>query len=259
MARFKSSSWKLVAFRDKRSVESEFLSLQLFPILVMLSLTVASALSLIMIRRRMKPLGQLLSATNRLAGRDFSKPVDVNSGDEFEQLGASFNDMAKQLGQQFDRLSTFSELDHRILQSGRSIDEVSQWTLQQAAALMDFRFGLLLSKQSANHYDGEVVDGKGRSMGAQRLSVASVPSSLWNSSSCRAVELPVTSCPVDAWRSIAYSTEAKHLIVMAINRNEETLGLMVVGFSDGKTAQASMTLLAEFRSRIAVAFIEPQA
>jgi response regulator RpfG family c-di-GMP phosphodiesterase len=47
--------------------------------------------------------------------RDFDSRVTVTSGDEFEELATSFNHMAKQLGRQFNALTTMSEIDRAIL------------------------------------------------------------------------------------------------------------------------------------------------
>jgi transcriptional regulator with GAF, ATPase, and Fis domain len=41
--------------------------------------------------------------------------VKVTSGDEFEELATSFNNMAKQLGRQFNALTTMAEIDRAIL------------------------------------------------------------------------------------------------------------------------------------------------
>jgi nitrogen fixation/metabolism regulation signal transduction histidine kinase len=47
--------------------------------------------------------------------RDFDSRVKVTSGDEFEELATSFNNMAKQLGRQFNALTTMAQIDRAIL------------------------------------------------------------------------------------------------------------------------------------------------
>ncbi len=88
---------------------------KIFPPIILLSLLVVFLLSVIQIRRTMLPLESLKDGTRRIAMRDFDTRVRVTSGDEFEELGASFNDMARQLGRQFNALTTMAEIDRAIL------------------------------------------------------------------------------------------------------------------------------------------------
>jgi putative nucleotidyltransferase with HDIG domain len=88
---------------------------KLFPLVILLSFWVVLLLSFIQIRRTMLPLETLKDGTRRIAMRDFESRVKVESGDEFEELGSSFNDMATQLGRQFNALTTMAEIDRAIL------------------------------------------------------------------------------------------------------------------------------------------------
>jgi len=63
------------------------------------------------------PLEKLKEGTQRIAKRDFDSRVTVKSRDEFEELAASFNTMASQLGRQFKTLTTMAEIDRAILSS----------------------------------------------------------------------------------------------------------------------------------------------
>ena len=88
---------------------------KIFPLVILLSFWVVLLLSVIQIRRTMLPLEKLKDGTQRIAMRDFESRVTVTSGDEFEELGVSFNDMARQLGRQFNALTTMAEIDRAIL------------------------------------------------------------------------------------------------------------------------------------------------
>lgn len=88
---------------------------KIFPLVILLSFWVVLLLSVIQIRRTMLPLEKLKDGTQRIAMRDFESRVKVVSGDEFEELGESFNDMARQLGRQFNALATMAEIDRAIL------------------------------------------------------------------------------------------------------------------------------------------------
>jgi HAMP domain-containing protein len=88
---------------------------RIFPLIVLLSFWVVLLLAFVQIRRTTRPLEKLGEGTRRIAMRDFDSRVKVTSGDEFEELATSFNNMAKQLGRQFNALTTMAEIDRAIL------------------------------------------------------------------------------------------------------------------------------------------------
>jgi putative nucleotidyltransferase with HDIG domain len=88
---------------------------KIFPLVILLSLWVVLLLSAVQIRRNTQPLQKLMEATKRIANKDFDSRVSIVSGDEFEKLGASFNNMSRQLGRQFKALSTIGMIERSIL------------------------------------------------------------------------------------------------------------------------------------------------
>jgi putative nucleotidyltransferase with HDIG domain len=86
-----------------------------FFLVVALALAVVFGLGQIHIRRSMNPLEQLTVATQRVAAGDFSHTALVASGDEFETLAISFNQMARDLQGQFTTLAKLHEIDRAAL------------------------------------------------------------------------------------------------------------------------------------------------
>jgi HAMP domain-containing protein len=80
-------------------------------------------LSVRQIRRSLTPLERLQDGTRRLAQGDLDTRVEVTSGDEFQDLAASFNRMATQLGRQFKALEMRREIS-ATLNPTQSTDEV---------------------------------------------------------------------------------------------------------------------------------------
>jgi PAS domain S-box-containing protein len=72
-----------------------------FPLAGLLALLVVALLSLVQIRRSFGPLRALREATQRVSRREFGQPVEIRSGDEFEDLASAFNGMALNLQRQF--------------------------------------------------------------------------------------------------------------------------------------------------------------
>ncbi len=113
---FAASNWQLVLSQSKADVlgpMAEFTPT--FVAVVVISCLAALLLSINQIRRGLVPLEELQKGTRRIAQRDFGSRVTVNSGDEFEDLGASLNLMALQLDRQFQALATAAEIDRAVL------------------------------------------------------------------------------------------------------------------------------------------------
>ena len=73
-----------------------------FPVLIVLSLGMVFFLSMNLIRKNLNPIERLRDATQKVARGDLGYQVDIQSNDEFEKLGRSFNEMSVKLadGQQ---------------------------------------------------------------------------------------------------------------------------------------------------------------
>ena len=113
---FLAPAWTVVVSEAKGDVLAPMKNFtQTFLLVILISLWVVVFLSIIQIRRSMIPLEQLQEGTRRIAGRDFERRVEVRSRDEFQDLAASFNAMAKRLDRQFTTLATISEIDRAVL------------------------------------------------------------------------------------------------------------------------------------------------
>lgn len=121
---FAAPTWNLVLGHSKHEVLGPVVRFaDTLLLLVAVSTTLVLLLSLERIRRSLIPLRELQEGTRRIAGHDFGSRVSITSGDEFEQLGASFNAMAVQLDRQFQALATAAEIDRAVL-SATSAGEI---------------------------------------------------------------------------------------------------------------------------------------
>jgi len=125
---------------------------KIFPLVILLSFWVVLLLSVIQIRRTMLPLEKLKDRTRRIAMRDFESRVRVVSGDEFEELGESFNDMARQLGRQFNALTTMAEIDRAIL-SALDTEKIVGTVITRMKEFFGYDFAgvTLLDPRGKNH------------------------------------------------------------------------------------------------------------
>ncbi|MHB1012580.1 MAG: HD domain-containing phosphohydrolase [Desulfobacteria bacterium] len=99
---FLSDDWIVVVSKPRSEAfavaESFTRTFSLYIFLVML---VAGLFAHVQIRRSVAPLAVLKEGTRRISGGDFDSRVDIGSGDEFEDLGESFNSMAHHLSREF--------------------------------------------------------------------------------------------------------------------------------------------------------------
>ena len=107
----------------------------MFPLIIVMSVSVVLLLSLTQIRKHLVPLEKLREGTDRIARKDFTSRVLVTSGDEFEDLAKSFNVMAARLGQQFNALKTINKIDSAIL-STLETEEIVRTVLTQMRTLI---------------------------------------------------------------------------------------------------------------------------
>jgi putative nucleotidyltransferase with HDIG domain len=101
----------------------------------------------VQIRRSVAPLAVLKEGTRRISGGDFDSRVDVGSGDEFEELAASFNAMADHLGGEFrTQARLLEELARNELGTltalARTVDTNSPWTAGHSERVTDLAMEL---------------------------------------------------------------------------------------------------------------------
>ncbi len=106
-----------------------------FPMVILLSLWLVALLSVQQIRRSLVPLERLHEGTRRIAKREFDVSVEIDSGDEFEELADSFNRMAGRLDKQFTALAAIADIDRTIL-SSLNIEEIVETVLFRMSDLV---------------------------------------------------------------------------------------------------------------------------
>lgn len=123
---FANNPWLIVLSQSESSMLASIHDFkEIFLLITLLALFLTLFLSLIFIRRNLEPLSLLKEGTRQIANKNFSVMLNIHSGDEFEDLGASFNSMTMQLQKQFNTLATIDKIDRAILSSldqGKIID-----------------------------------------------------------------------------------------------------------------------------------------
>ena len=153
--------------------------------LLLLAVLFISLVSANIIRRKMVPLGLLQQATQRISGGDFSCRVDIQTDDEFAELGDSLNAMTSRLGEQFTSLATMAEIDRLILSSfdarfivSTVLSRVGELTPCAVAAVLEFDVedpALGNMSVRCNAYEAETVERRVQVMPEQILRLHESP------------------------------------------------------------------------------------
>jgi putative nucleotidyltransferase with HDIG domain len=110
--------WTVVATQANAEVLAPIRDARVsFTLIALLSLWLVMLLSISQVRRYLVPLQMLTENTARIGRGDFDGHLDIRSGDEFEEVAASFNSMSSQLKRQFETLAARVELDRAVLSS----------------------------------------------------------------------------------------------------------------------------------------------
>ncbi len=120
--RFFVPGWTILLAESRASVLSPVSSFKLFFLLtVLLTFWIVALLSVALIRKSLVPIETLRTATERIAGGELGTRVQIESGDEFETLGRSFNEMSRKLeeGQrllvQTAKMSAFGQMSAGVV------------------------------------------------------------------------------------------------------------------------------------------------
>ena len=136
--RFGAPSWRLVAIRQRSTLlHNSGHSLIYFYLFASIGLTMAliAWLSLVSIRRQLRPLELLTQATQHVSQREFEAFRGMSWNDEFGELARSFDSMSQKLHRQFSALETFAEVD-RLLLGNPELESILSTLLPRAVGLL---------------------------------------------------------------------------------------------------------------------------
>ncbi len=97
-SRFNSPQWTVIISQSKDAVFKpiEYFASS-FPKLILLTIWIVILLSIMLIKKSLVPIETLRQATQQIGNRQFDVRVSLDSNDEFQDLGQSFNDMSQKL------------------------------------------------------------------------------------------------------------------------------------------------------------------
>jgi signal transduction histidine kinase len=130
------TQWTVVSTLEERSLLTAARGYRItFPLVAALTLLVAVYLSAHQIRRQLVPMEKLHLATRLIASGNLEHTVDIDTGDEFEELADSFNRMSRQVSGSLELRKTLIEIGISVA-AERSMNGVFETVLRGARAIM---------------------------------------------------------------------------------------------------------------------------
>ena len=257
-ASYGQDPWTVVVAEDQAEVYVHaFAFAYAYPSALVVGLAAVLLLAKTQVRRTMEPLVKLTEGTRRIARKDLSARVPVQSRDEFGTLARSFNTMADHLGLQFRQLETGWSIDRAVLSSVDS-DSVAGALLSGFASVIPcgrIAVALVVPGRSdrarlyAARASLRLVDG------------AEIPTTRrdWMTSA-RELEVvgrgePLPPLLVNA----GFGSEDLPAVVLPLVSHGEVRGAMLVGSADGREfSDEELSRARQIVDQAAVAFTEVQ-
>lgn len=153
-AGFSASEWRIRVAEPKNIAFSGLFDFRRNALLSsLLALWVVLLASSILIRQTLNPLKELKRATNQISKGDFDLQLGINSGDEFEMLGDSFNRMTGKIKWQIEYQKYMASAVREVL--GADTKEIAiQNFFNGLSSTLEVRYaGLLIYSADAENRD----------------------------------------------------------------------------------------------------------
>jgi PAS domain S-box-containing protein len=143
-SRFEAGNWIITLSQSREDALSPLRNFKFnFPLSLLVGFWVIMLVSIRFIRKSLVPLEKLQEGTRRIQGGDFNGTVMLQSGDEFEDLAASFNLMTHRLARTFGELSVLAEMG-QLVTTRPEVIALAMSELRIMADKLHFDWGLLM-------------------------------------------------------------------------------------------------------------------
>lgn len=225
------------------------------PALALVVLLVA-ALSFNLIGESLLPLQRLIIAARQFAGGQFSTRVRLRTGDEFEALADSFNQMAGRLQRQFGMLRAMSTIDRLIL-SGADFEEVSEEVIRNLLELAECEAAAVIARDPDSPTWAKMISWGDNEFMHERIALPQELGFEW----CQPRQVNVNDVDpsVAPYKARFDAYGRSYVVIIPVVLNDELKGILLLG-SDRKfdMRQESLGRAIDLAGRLAVALTSAQ-
>lgn len=252
--RWLTPHWTVVVSESRTAVFAPIANFQAtFPLILLATLLFVALLTVVQIRKNLIPLEKLKEGTARISEKDFGLRVTVQSGDEFEELAESFNNMVKLLGRQFSILETAGEIDRAIL-SALHTDQIITTALKRIPDLFDLQaLGLVIIDSKAASKGRIYITNRARAEKVVKT-IRLTPENM-EQISTRPRGLPLEfNGNVPSYLTPMREQGVERLFILPISTKERLLGMIVLGYAQSRhLSTEDQTQARQLANQVAVA------
>jgi diguanylate cyclase (GGDEF)-like protein len=253
-AAFGAADWQFAVIQPRSylfQATEEFRRLFLaVAILVVLSI---SLVSVFLIRRQMSPLSIIMDGIGRVTHKDYSRPVEVSSGDEFEDMAGAFNTMSGRVSQQLVTMASMSDIDQLILSRVKK-EDILQIVLEKTRDVLPCD-GISMFLLDQDELEGRVyrlAEGFHGELQSQEVSLEVSQRELATSQAHFLIDGSDAQCP--AYLSEEARPTGNVFQVLPIHLDQQLSALIILGFEKmPEMEEEDITLALNYVDRIAVA------
>lgn len=255
-ARFAMPSWLVATSQPQASFgDSDSGLLGIFPWTVGGALVIVLLVSSIQIRRSLVPLDALLKGTRRVAARDFTTRVRIESQDEFGELAESFNSMSDSLSSQFKALEALAEIDRLIL-SAPSIERILETLLRlvRQVAGCSCVSVTLIDPDGRSHGRVYLNDAdRGAHSDVKRVRLGHIIDALGDASEGKLLDLTKED-PMPAYAVHVARSGARWALVHPVRAMNDLVAILTLGYPETSAdVNVNSSFARDFADRLAVA------
>ena len=149
-----------------------------FPPALALVFILVAVFSLHLIGKSLIPLNRLKLLARQYASGELDSRVRLRSGDEFQDLGDTFNFMAGQLGTQIDTLKAMSDIDRLIL-AGAEFEEVGEKVLSSLVDIINCESAGVIARDPDSPAWAKMITSFEGSFSHERIELPKGPGNEW--------------------------------------------------------------------------------
>ncbi|GMR17048.1 MAG: hypothetical protein BMS9Abin32_101 [Gammaproteobacteria bacterium] len=233
------------ALRSSTDLQRIFL-----PALGLVALLVA-ALSFNLISESLLPLRRLIVAARRFAGGKLSTRVRLRTGDEFETLADSFNQMAVRLQRQIGMLKAMSNIDRLIL-SGADFEAVSEDVIRYLLELAECDAAAVIARDPDSPAWAKMISWGDNEFTHERIALPQELGFDWCQP--RQVNLHAVDATVAPYKSRFEAYDRQYVVMIPVVQGNDLKGILLLASqSKFDLQQGGLTRATDLAGRLAVA------
>jgi diguanylate cyclase (GGDEF)-like protein len=199
---------------------------RVFPPALALVIVLVGFLSFNLIGRSLVPLRRLTAAAGKFASGQLASRVRMRTGDEFQDLGDAFNNMAERLGQQIATLKAMSDIDRMIL-SGSTFEEVCECVVGHLVELSDCSGVAVVAKDDDSPNRAKMISYDGTGFEHERILAPQETGA--DSTKMRVIDIASTDRTEAPYKEYFESAGQDTVVVIPVILNGDLKGRLLLG------------------------------